>query len=239
MQAPIRHLSEERKALERLIARAVITIVTLVALVVLVPVAWDKLSPFIVCVPVAAMRQPISRFLQQKCHFRAAPAVLLPVLVVVAIACGVIYWFASFGLEQVANLIASAPTLISDTIGFIRAAFNRLIESMDTLPVETITWLQTGVEDALKWLSTNGMALVAQIASYAGKTAADDQYFFLLSCRLKIHAAFPLPSDQRINGTAAGLCRTTLCHADKAAQTFHDLILTIGHDFFRKERICQ
>lgn len=179
MQAPIRHLSEERKALERLIARAVITIVTLVALVVLVPVAWDKLSPFIVCVPVAAMLQPIIRFLQQKCHFRAAPAVLLPVLVVVAIACGVIYWFASFGLEQVANLIASAPTLISDTIGFIRAAFNRLIESMDTLPVETITWLQTGVEDALKWLSTNGMALVAQIASYAGKTAAGLPYAFV------------------------------------------------------------
>ena len=86
-----------------------------------------------------------------------------------------------------------------------------------------------------RWNKAGGWAAYTS----RGNTAADDQYFFLFSCRLKIHAAFPLSSDQRIDGTAAGLCSTTFCHAHEAAQTFHDLILTIGHDFFRKERICQ
>lgn len=179
MQTPIKHLSAERKALERLIARAIISIATVVALVVLVPVAWDKLSPFIICVPIAAMLQPCIRFLQQKCKFRTAPAVLVPVLLVVALACGVIYWFASFGLQQISNLITNAPTIISDTVGFIRSASDQLITNLDTLPAETIAWLRTAVEDALRWLSTNSMALVAQVASYAGKAATGLPYAFV------------------------------------------------------------
>ncbi len=174
-----KQLSEEHKALERLIARAVIVVLTALAVVLLVPIAWDKLSPFIICVPVAALLQPIIRFLRNKCHFREAPAVMLPVLVVLALLCAVIYWFASFGLEQFASLLANAPNIISETIGVMRTAFERLIENMDTLPEETITWLRSGIDDALRWLSTNGLALVAQVASYAGKTAAGLPYAFV------------------------------------------------------------
>lgn len=174
-----KQLSEEHKALERLIARAVVVMVAALAVVLLVPIAWDKLSPFIICVPVAALLQPAIRFLRNKCHFRESPAVMLPVLVVLVLLCAVIYWFASFGLQQFAGLLASAPTIISDTIGVIRTAFERLIENMDTLPEETITWLRSGIDDALRWLSTNGLALVAQVASYAGKTAAGLPYAFV------------------------------------------------------------
>ncbi len=172
-------LSEERKALERLVYRAVVCLVAASALMLLVPVAWDKLSPFIICIPVAAMLQPIIRFLEQKCRFRRMPAVLLPVLLVVALACAVIYWFASFGLEQMSNLVASAPSLISDTVSVIRTAFNTLIANADSLPVQTIDWLRSALDDALKWLSTNAMALVGQITVFAGKTAAGLPYAFV------------------------------------------------------------
>ncbi len=172
-------LSEERKALERLVYRAVVCVVAAAAVLLLLPVAWDKLSPFIVCVPVAAMLQPVIRFLEEKCRFRRMPAVLLPVLVVVAVACAVIYWFASFGLEQMSGLVASAPGLISDTVNVIRTAFNTLFANADSLPMQTIDWLRSALDDALKWLSTNAMALVGQITVFAGKTAAGLPYAFV------------------------------------------------------------
>lgn len=107
------------------------------------------------------------------------PAVLLPVLLVVALACALIYWFASFGLEQISSLVSTAPALISDTVSFIRTAFNSLIANADSLPVQTIDWLRSALDDALKWLSTNAMALVGQITVFAGKTAAGLPYAFV------------------------------------------------------------
>lgn len=172
-------LPEERKALERLIYRAVVCVVIIAVVLLLTPVAWDKLSPFIICIPVAAMLQPVIRFLQEKCKFNRFLAVLVPVLMVVALVCAVIYWFASFGLGQVSNLLASAPALISETIGFIRKAFDTLIARTDTLPEQTIAYLRSALEDALKWVSTNSMTLVGQITVFAGKTAAGLPYAFV------------------------------------------------------------
>ena len=59
-------MSEERKATERLICRVLVVIVSIGLAVVLVPILWDKLSPFIVAIPIAAMLQPVIRFLQNK-----------------------------------------------------------------------------------------------------------------------------------------------------------------------------
>lgn len=172
-------LSEERKALERLIARAVVTLLVAVLAVLLVPVIWDKMSVFIICVPVAAMLQPIIRFLERRCHFKRSPAVLLPVLLAVAIVFGLIYWFASFGFSQLSSLISSAPSLIAEAVAAIRIAFDRMIAAMDGLPPETISWLRTALNDALSWITIQGTSLGGRVVTAITGMAAGVPYAFV------------------------------------------------------------
>lgn len=172
-------LSEERKALERLIARAVVTLLVAVLAVLLVPVIWDKMSVFIICVPVAAMLQPIIRFLERRCHFKRSPAVLLPVLLAVAIVFGLIYWFASFGFSQLSSLISSAPSLIAEAVAAIRIAFDRMIAAMDGLPPETVSWLRTALNDALSWITIQGTSLGGRVVTAITGMAAGVPYAFV------------------------------------------------------------
>ena len=59
-------LTEERKAAERLAFKFLCLLLVIAALVWIVPQIWDKLSPFIIAVPLAALLQPIIGFLQKK-----------------------------------------------------------------------------------------------------------------------------------------------------------------------------
>lgn len=172
-------LSEERKALERLIARAVVAILCVVGAALLVPVLWDKLSVFIVCVPVAAMLQPVIRFLERRCHFKRSPAVLVPVLVAVAAVFALIYWFASFGFSQLSSFISNAPALLAEAVAAVRIAFDRMFAAMDSLPPETITWLRTALNDALSWVTIQGTTLGARLVTFLTGMAAGVPYAFV------------------------------------------------------------
>ena len=59
-------MSEERKAAERLALKGLGAIVLIVILFWAVPQIWDKLSPFIIAIPLAAALQPVIRFSQNK-----------------------------------------------------------------------------------------------------------------------------------------------------------------------------
>lgn len=172
-------LSEERKALERLVCRALLVLVAAGLAAWLIPICWDKLSPFIICVPIAAMLQPCIVFLQQKCKLKPAPSAMIPMLLVVALVVGVIYWFASFGFTQLNNLIANAPALLADAAGSIRAAFESLIAAADSLPQETVAWLRTALNDALSWLTTKGTALGGRLVGAMTGMAAGVPYAFI------------------------------------------------------------
>lgn len=172
-------LSEERKALERLLARAIVAVLVTVLTVLLVPVIWDKMSVFIICVPVAAMLQPIIRFLERRCHFKRAPAVLLPVLIAVAFVFGLIYWFASFGFSQLSSFISSAPSLIAEAVAAIRIAFDRMIAAMDGLPPETVSWLRTALNEALSWITVQGTSMGARVVTMITGMAAGVPYAFV------------------------------------------------------------
>ena len=70
------------------------------------------------------------------------------------------------------------------------------------------------------------------------RAAACHKDFFLDWCRLHF-IAFHLTADQRINRTSScGSCRS-LCHTGKASQALYDLLVSVFHDFSRKERICE
>ena len=78
-------LSEERKAFERLSFKAVVVVLTLLAAYWIVPQVWDKLSPFIVAVPLAAMLQPVIRFCFKKLKLKKSISSLILVLLLLAL----------------------------------------------------------------------------------------------------------------------------------------------------------
>ena len=83
-------LSEERKAAERMIFRVVGTAVALAACVWLLPIVWDKLSPFIIAIPLAALLQPLIEFLQKKLKMKRGLATVILVLLGLGVAFGVL-----------------------------------------------------------------------------------------------------------------------------------------------------
>ena len=78
-------MSEERKAAERLMLRLLGLALAYAALRWLLPEVWDKLSPFIIAIPLAAALQPVIRFLQKKIRMKRSPAALIPVLLLLFI----------------------------------------------------------------------------------------------------------------------------------------------------------
>ena len=60
-------MSEERKAAERLALRLLGVVLTFVILRWVLPEVWDKLSPFIIAIPIAAALQPVIRFPEKGC----------------------------------------------------------------------------------------------------------------------------------------------------------------------------
>ena len=59
-------MSEERKAAERLALKGLGAVILIGLLFWAVPQIWDKLSPFIVAIPLAAALQPVIRFAEKK-----------------------------------------------------------------------------------------------------------------------------------------------------------------------------
>lgn len=58
-------MSEERKAGERLVFKCVMILVGFALAFLLLPQIWDKLSPFLIAIPLAAMLQHPIRFLEK------------------------------------------------------------------------------------------------------------------------------------------------------------------------------
>ena len=54
-------MSEERKAAERLAVKGIGAVIIAALLFWAVPQIWDKLSPFIIAIPLAAALQPVVR----------------------------------------------------------------------------------------------------------------------------------------------------------------------------------
>ena len=56
-------MSEERKAAERMLLRLLGVAAAFAVVRWVLPEVWDKMSPFIIAVPIAAALQPVIRFL--------------------------------------------------------------------------------------------------------------------------------------------------------------------------------
>ena len=81
----MRSMTPERRAAERLAFRLLCVLLLAVAVVWVVPEVWDKLSPFIIGVPLAAVLQPVVGFLQRRLKMKRSVASLLIVLLLLVI----------------------------------------------------------------------------------------------------------------------------------------------------------
>ena len=85
-------MSEERKAAERLALKGLGAVLLIAFLFWAVPQIWDKLSPFIIAIPLAAALQPVIRFAHEKMKIKRGISVLICVLLLLGILAGAASW---------------------------------------------------------------------------------------------------------------------------------------------------
>jgi len=169
-------MSEERKAAERMLFRLLIVILILTVGLWLIPWLWDKLSPFIIAVPIAAFLQPVVIWLQKKLKMKPGVASLIPVLLLLAIFLVLFWWLLSFGIDQLSYLVRNSPEIVQTMVGAIREMGNRLMRNVG----------QGFSPDAQKWL-TDAMNTMVNQATQWGATLASRA----LSFSVNLAAALP------------------------------------------------
>lgn len=174
-------MSEERKAVERLICRIVVSVAVVMAAWLLIPLCWNYLSPFIIAIPVAALISPLTHVLERRFRFRRAPAVLVPVLMLCTIMVGLVYWFASFGVNQLMGFVNNSTSIINDIVATLRGGFDQVLGAMDadTLAPEVLTWLRSSINSVLSWVTQQLSGLAGSVVSITVNMAAGIPYAFI------------------------------------------------------------
>ena len=190
-QRQVSGMSEERKAAERLLLRLAGVLLFLAVLRWVVPQVWDKLSPFIIAIPIAAVLQPVIRFLQQKIRLKRSPASLIPVLLLLVVVLGIMIWIFTFGIGQVTRIAEHSGDVVTDSINSVREALNNLMVSAGTSTDPAVeTWLRDAANDAVKNLSEWGTSAAAYLVTFSINLAASMPYCIIYISFLTIGLYF-------------------------------------------------
>ena len=161
-------MSEERKAAERLLFRGLCAALILAAVIWVLPEVWDKLSPFIISIPIAAALQPVIRFQQKRLKMKRSPAALIPVLLILAIGIGVVVWLLSRGIGEVSNLVNQSGDLITDSINSIRDALNNLLSGIGTSTDPGVeNWIRSAINSGVERLSEWGTGVAGRLVTFS------------------------------------------------------------------------
>lgn len=184
-------MSEERKAAERLLLRLLGLGAVFVVLRWVLPEVWDKLSPFIIAVPIAAALQPVIRFLQKRIKIKRSPASLIPVLLLLFIFLGLLTWGLTFGIGQVSRIVNHSGDMVTDTVNSVREAMNNLLASIgETTSPGVEDWIRGAITDATKKLSEWGTSVGQQLVSFSISLAASLPYCIIYISFLTIGLYF-------------------------------------------------
>ena len=184
-------LTEERKALERLLLRLAGFLLAVAVVIWVVPEIWDKLSPFIVAMPLAAMLQPVIRFLQKKLKLKRSPASMIPVLLLLVIVLGLLIWLFTVGITQVARLVGGSGNLLTDSINSVRQALNNLIQNIGSSTSPAVEqWLRGAVTNAVERLTEWGTDAAEQLVNFSINMAASMPYVIIYISFLTIGLYF-------------------------------------------------
>ena len=184
-------MSEERKAAERLLLRLLGVAAAFAVVRWVLPEIWDKLSPFIIAVPIAAALQPVIRFLQKRIRLKRSPASLIPVLLLLAIFLGLLIWLLVFAIEQTPKLVAHSGDMITESINMIRQAFSNLLERIgESTDPSVENWIRDAVSSGLETVSKWGTSAAGYVGSFALNLAAATPYSIIYISFLTIGLYF-------------------------------------------------
>ena len=160
-------MSEERKAAERLAVKGIGAIVFIAIAFWAVPQVWDKLSPFIIAVPLAAALQPVIRFAQERLKIRRGVSVLICVLVLLGLLIGFMFWAVAIITEQAPQLVGQSGNMITEAINTLQRAFGTLMENVaDNFSPKVQELIRDAANNALNRASQRGTELAEDIVAF-------------------------------------------------------------------------
>lgn len=148
-------LSNERRAAERLSCKLLAAIVIFLVASWLVPLAWDKLSPFIIAIPIAAMLQPVIRFFYKRMKISRAVTSLILVVLLLIISFLFMRWLIDLLIET-ANQVLRQPR--ENIFSTAADAISQAIENLKVM----IAWEKLG-PNVQKQLETSVSSLTGNI----------------------------------------------------------------------------
>ena len=241
-------MSEERKAGERLLFKALVVLIGIGLAYLLLPEIWDKLSPFIIATPLAAVLQPAIGFLQRKLKLNRGLSSLFPVLLAIALGVGAMVYFLSFLIEQLSELVANSPTIVAELVQLIRTASNGIIEKAVLISPEAEGWVRTAMNNMISQVTELGPQLAAEALSYSVSLATSLPYliiyisfvsmalYFISKDYPEIRAYLPGGRRHRQDSNATQLTNTTIRNLLaylRVQATFAIMVLVVSWPFLQ------
>ncbi len=160
-------MTRERRAAERLACKGFGALLLLLLALWAIPQVWDKLSPFIISIPLAAALQPVIRFLSNKLRFRRSLAVLICVLLMLAAMLGITYWLIGIIIEQAPQLVTQTEGMLSDAMDTVQRMSERLMqnEALNGSP-QMQKLLKDAAQQAVSHVAQMGSQMATDMVSF-------------------------------------------------------------------------
>lgn len=194
-----------RYALERMLWRAALIVLAAVFVTVILPVAWNLFSPFIIGLCAAAMLEPLVRATQRRMHARRGVAVALWVMLATLGALALLYWFCSFAVVQLVGAAENAPGIVTSVVGILRVAVDRLLGLAQDVPPSLSETIQTSLNSAYQRITSAGLGLAGSLLNGALDVAASLPYAFIYANFLLLAVWFSANRYEGWQSRVAGL----------------------------------
>ena len=157
-------LTNERIAAERLAFRVLAAAVILLVASWLVPQVWDKLSPFIIAIPIAAMLQPVIRFFHKRLKVRRGITSLVLVILILVLTYLLLRWLVIMLIDTATQVLGQDENVVSTTINSINAAIESLKEmiSWEELGPNVQATIESSVLELTKTISDSGTEIATK-----------------------------------------------------------------------------
>ena len=184
-------MSEERKAAERMLLRLLGVAAAFAVVRWVLPEVWDKMSPFIIAVPIAAALQPVIRFLQKRIKLKRSPASLIPVLLLLALFLGLIIWLLIFTIGHVPGIVSQSGDLMTESISTMRLAMSNLLTKIgESTDPGVADWIRNALTTLLERLSIWGTGIAQTVGTFVVNLATAMPYSIIYISFLTIGLYF-------------------------------------------------
>ena len=184
-------MSEERKAAERMLLRLLGVAAAFAVVRWVLPEVWDKMSPFIIAVPIAAALQPVIRFLQKRIKLKRSPASLIPVLLLLALFLGLIIWLLIFTIGHVPGIVSQSGDLMTESISTVRLAMSNLLTKIgESTDPGVADWIRNALTTLLERLSVWGTSIAQTVGTFVVNLATAMPYSIIYISFLTIGLYF-------------------------------------------------